>query len=181
MALHVVPAPEAAARTRVVGDHGKAAAHERRNHSQGDAVASWAEFETGCGALAAAAHTAIARSGTLSARAVPRPRERRRGKMNPAARLNVSEAALATLCSKYSVQELALFGSAARLEASPDSDIDLLVCFEDGVPVTLFTLIELQAELSALLARRVDLVPKNGLKPALRAEVLSKARVLYAA
>ena len=101
--------------------------------------------------------------------------------MNPAARLNVSESALAALCSKYSVQELALFGSAARHEARPDSDIDLLVSFEAGVPVTLFTLIEMQAELSALFARRVDLVPKNGLKPALRAEVLSEAQVLYAA
>jgi len=101
--------------------------------------------------------------------------------MNPTARLNVSEFALASLCSKYSVQELALFGSAARSESSPESDIDLLVSFEEGVPVTLFTLIDLQAELSALFARPVDLVPKSGLKPALRAEVLSEARVLYAA
>lgn len=101
--------------------------------------------------------------------------------MNPTARLNVSESALASLCSKYNVRELALFGSAARQESRPESDIDLLVSFEDGVPVTLFTLIELQAELSALFARPVDLVPKNGLKPSLRADVLSEARVLYAA
>lgn len=101
--------------------------------------------------------------------------------MNPTTRLNVSESALASLCSKYSVQELALFGSAARQESRPESDIDLLVSFEAGVPVTLFTLIELQSELSALFARPVDLVPKNGLKRSLRAEVLSEARVLYAA
>ena len=101
--------------------------------------------------------------------------------MNPVTRLNVSESALATLCSKYNVQELALFGSAARQESRPESDIDLLVSFEAGVPVTLFTLIDLQAELSILFARPVDLVPKNGLKPALRAEVLSQAQVLYAA
>lgn len=101
--------------------------------------------------------------------------------MNPTARLNVSDSALAAVCSKFSVRELALFGSAARREARPDSDIDLLVSFEDGMPVTLFTLVELQAELSALFARPVDLVPKNGLKSALREEVLSEAQVLYAA
>jgi len=47
--------------------------------------------------------------------------------------------------------------------------------------VTLFTLIEFQAELSELLGQPVDLVPKNGLKPALRREVLAEAQVLYAA
>lgn len=101
--------------------------------------------------------------------------------MNPAVRLNVSDSALAAVCAKFSVRELALFGSAARREAMPDSDIDLLVSFADGVPVTLLTLVELQSELSALFARPVDLVPKNGLKAALREEVLSEAQVLYAA
>lgn len=105
----------------------------------------------------------------------------RGGTMNPTARLNVSDSTPAAVCSKFSVRELALFGSAARREARPDSDIDLLVSFEEGMPVTLFTLLELQAELSALFARPVDLVPRDGLKAALRAEVLSEAQVLYAA
>ena len=39
----------------------------------------------------------------------------------------------------------------------------------------------LQTELSELLGRPVDLVPKGGLKPALKPEVLAEARVLYAA
>jgi predicted nucleotidyltransferase len=55
------------------------------------------------------------------------------------------------------------------------------VLFEERARVTLFTLIELQAELSVLFGRPVDLVPKNGLKPALRLEVLAEAQVLYAA
>ena len=101
--------------------------------------------------------------------------------MNPAERLNVSEKSLAVVCAKFDVRELALFGSAARGEARPESDIDMLVLFEEGARVTLFTLIELQAELSELFARPVDLVPKNGLKPALRREVLAEAQVLYAA
>jgi hypothetical protein len=101
--------------------------------------------------------------------------------MSPAERLKVSEADLAALCSRYHVRELSLFGSAARGEARPDSDVDLLVVFEEGARVGLLALAALQRELSDLLGRRVDLVPKDGLKPALREEVLSEAEVLYAA
>lgn len=85
------------------------------------------------------------------------------------------------MCARYSVTELSLFGSAARGNLRPESDIDLLVVFDKEALVTLFTLIDLQAELSELLGRTVDLVPKGGLKPALKPEVLAEARVLYAA
>ncbi len=101
--------------------------------------------------------------------------------MSPAEKMSVSEEALAALCARYQVRELAVFGSAARGETGADSDVDLLVLFEESARVTLFTLIELQAELSVLFRRPVDLVPKNGLKPALRGEVLAEAQVLYAA
>jgi len=101
--------------------------------------------------------------------------------MSPAERLNVSTDALAAVCARYRVRELALFGSAARGDARPDSDVDLLVVFEDEARVSLFTLIDLQAELSTLFNRPVDLVPKDGLKPVLRQEVLAEAQVLYAA
>ena len=101
--------------------------------------------------------------------------------MSAAERLKVSEQSVAALCARYSVRELAVFGSAVRGEARPDSDLDILVLFEASARVTLFTLIEFQVDLSELFGRRVDLVPKNGLKPALRREVLAEAQVLYAA
>ena len=101
--------------------------------------------------------------------------------MSPAERLRVPEGSLAALCARYQVRELSVFGSAARGETGPDSDVDILVLFGDDARVTLFTLIEFQAELSELIGRPVDLVPKNGLKPALRREVLAEAQVLYAA
>jgi len=95
--------------------------------------------------------------------------------------LKVDRDALAQVCARYQVTELSLFGSAARGTLRPDSDIDLLVVFEDGALVTLFTLVDLQTELTELLGRRVDLVPKGGLKPMLKSEVLAEARILYAA
>lgn len=101
--------------------------------------------------------------------------------MTPMEALNVTRAGLARICERYRVRELSVFGSVARGQARPGSDVDLLVVFEEGARVTLFTLIDLQAELSDLLKRPVDLVPKSGLKPALRREVLAEAKILYAA
>ena len=101
--------------------------------------------------------------------------------MDAPAILDVDRDALARACARYHVTELSLFGSAARGTLRPGSDIDLLVVFDDGALVTLFTLVDLQTELSELLGRRVDLVPKGGLKPTLKSEVLAEARILYAA
>lgn len=101
--------------------------------------------------------------------------------MDTSAILNIDPTVLGQICAKFHVTELSLFGSAARGTLRPGSDLDLLVVFEDAATVTLFTLVDLQAELSALFGRHVDLVPKNGLKPTLRSEVLAEARVLYAA
>ena len=93
----------------------------------------------------------------------------------------LNQNALAAICARYGVTELSVFGSAARGELRDDSDIDLLAEFDEGRSVTLFTLIDLQTELAALLGRAVDLVPKRGLKPLVRERVLTEARVLYAA
>ncbi len=88
---------------------------------------------------------------------------------------------LAGLCRRYRVRELSLFGSAARGEMRPDSDIDLLVEFLPDAEIDLVDYAGLMLELSRLLDRKVDLVSKNGLKPLIRASVLEEARLLYAA
>ena len=95
--------------------------------------------------------------------------------------LNLSTTALDNLCRKYQVRELALFGSAARGESNVDSDLDFLVEFEPQARVGFLTLSGLSRELSSLLHRPVDLVPKAGLKPTIRAQVLAEAEVVYAA
>ncbi|MGO9262522.1 MAG: nucleotidyltransferase family protein [Bryobacteraceae bacterium] len=93
----------------------------------------------------------------------------------------VEETKLADLCVRYSVRELSLFGSAARGEMRPDSDIDLLVEFLPGAHIDLVDHAGLMLDLSHLLGKKVDLVSKNGLKPRIRASVLQDARLLYAA
>jgi predicted nucleotidyltransferase len=88
---------------------------------------------------------------------------------------------IAELCRRYQVRELSLFGSTARGEAGAESDVDLLVEFEPWAEIGFLTLARLQRELSEIVRRPVDLVPKQGLKAAIRQSVLSEAELLYAA
>jgi predicted nucleotidyltransferase len=85
------------------------------------------------------------------------------------------------LCEEYHVRELALFGSARTERFRPDSDIDLLVEFEPDAEIGFLEFAALQRRLAAVMGRRVDLVPKDGLKPIIRDEVLASAEVIYAA
>lgn len=67
------------------------------------------------------------------------------------------------LARRHRGRSIAVFGSVARGEDQAGSDIDFLVEFEAGS--SLFDLIHLQDELSALLGCRVDVVSVGGLKP----------------
>lgn len=72
------------------------------------------------------------------------------------------------------VRSLALFGSVARDEARPDSDVDLLIEVEP--PMGLMGLVRIQHHLEELLGARVDLVTREGLHPALRQRILAEAQ-----
>lgn len=65
------------------------------------------------------------------------------------------------LFSKYPLKTMALFGSYARNEATKNSDIDILVEFNQPVG---FEFIDLAIELEEILHQKVDLVSKKGLK-----------------
>jgi predicted nucleotidyltransferase len=88
---------------------------------------------------------------------------------------------LAELCRRYSVRELSVFGSMARGDFRPDSDIDVLVEFMPDAKIGLIAYAGLMLDLSELMGRKVDLVSKRGLKPLIRSSVLDEARLLYAA
>ena len=95
--------------------------------------------------------------------------------------IELDERKLAELCRCYGVRELSLFGSAARGEARPNSDIDLLVEFLPEAEPGLLDHAGLMLDLAALLGRKVDLVSKNALKPLIRDSVMQDSRRLYAA
>ncbi len=80
---------------------------------------------------------------------------------------------LPELRQRYGVRRLALFGSFARGEPTSDSDLDLLVEFDDR-PLTLLQFITLEEELSDLLGVNVDLVERSALKPHIGERVLQE-------
>jgi predicted nucleotidyltransferase len=95
--------------------------------------------------------------------------------------IKIDESSLIELCRRFHVRELAVFGSAARRQTRPDSDIDILVEFLPESNVDLVDYASLMLDLSELLGRPVDLVSKKSLKPLIRTSVLRDARLLYAA
>ena len=95
--------------------------------------------------------------------------------------LTLSADRVAAICRRYAVKELVVFGSHARGDATPESDIDFLVEFEDDAEVGLLEFAALMRELAEATGRKVDLVSKRGLKPLIRDSVLGEARLAYAA
>ena len=99
------------------------------------------------------------------------------------AALAIPRKEIAALCRRYGVKKLGLFGSAARGELTPESDVDLMVEFGPASKVSLWDMPKLQGEFSALFGgRRVDLVPPGVMKnPFRRKSILADLRVLYEA
>ncbi|MCX6543474.1 MAG: nucleotidyltransferase family protein [Acidobacteria bacterium] len=92
---------------------------------------------------------------------------------------------IATVCRRWKVRELALFGSVLRDDFRPDSDVDVLVEFEPDDTWSLFDLMEMKDELAELFGRRVDLVERAAVEQSpnwiRRRHILENQRVIYAA
>ena len=95
----------------------------------------------------------------------------------------VTRAALKELAQRYHIRRLVLFGSAARGELNPGSDIDLLVEFEDGEWPSLGGMVDLQDAFAALFGgRKVDVATPSILNnPYRRREIEKNMEELYAA
>jgi predicted nucleotidyltransferase len=78
-----------------------------------------------------------------------------------------------TELASLGVRSLDLFGSVARGDSGPNSDVDLLVEFAE--PIGLFHFFRVQKRLEQVLGRRVDLVMRNAVKRQLRARVFGEA------
>ncbi len=74
----------------------------------------------------------------------------------------------------FGIESLALFGSVARDEAGPESDVDLLVKF-DGRPIGIFAFLRLKRHLEEILGCPVDLVTQDALKRQLKDQILKEA------
>jgi len=77
------------------------------------------------------------------------------------------------IAAKHGARNVRVFGSAARDEARPDSDVDFLVELEDGR--SLFDHVSLMQDLEDLLGRKVDVVEKEGVYWYVRDKILQEA------
>ena len=94
--------------------------------------------------------------------------------------LDIDREALAAVCRRYGVAELAVFGSVARGDATVASDVDLTYVLAPGRRLG-WEIEDLTDELSAVFGRRVDLVSRRALHPRICDQVIAESRVLYAA
>jgi uncharacterized protein len=99
----------------------------------------------------------------------PRPTRLRRLSGPVGRRVRRHRNDLVTAAAAHGVHNLRLFGSVARGEDRPDSDVDLLADLPPGL--SLFGLGRVEADLEAILGTRVDLIPAADLKPGVRARV----------
>ena len=87
---------------------------------------------------------------------------------------------LAELCRRYGLARLEVFGSFARGEECPDSDVDLLYTLEADRSLG-WEIEDLSDSLAALFGRPVDLVSRRSLHPVIRDRVVAEAETLYEA
>ena len=79
------------------------------------------------------------------------------------------------LRQRFGVKSLAVFGSVARGEAKPESDVDIVVEFDPQAHVGLFKMVELKEFLEKVLGCPVDVVTLDGLRPWMRNRVQREA------
>ena len=88
---------------------------------------------------------------------------------------------IADFCRRHHIRKFAFFGSVLTERFSPESDVDVLVEFEEDHVPGFFALTAMEDELSGLLGRKADLRTPEDLSVYFREQVLQHASVQYAA
>ena len=106
-----------------------------------------------------------------------------KNKVNLLDQLKTSRVALSALARQHHIKRLVLFGSAARGELEPDSDIDLLVEFEQDKAPSLGGMVKISDDFSVLFGgRKIDIATPSILNnPYRKRAIESEMEVLYAA
>lgn len=81
---------------------------------------------------------------------------------------------LRQVCRQYGAHRISVFGSVARGEETPESDIDVLVDLPRGYNM-LTQRLPLTRRLAEITGRRLDLIPEHELSPHLRQSVMAEA------
>ncbi len=96
--------------------------------------------------------------------------------------INLNYNDILMICKKYSIIELSIFGSSLRDDFNKNSDIDILVSFDENAVISLFDIMDIEKEFSKVFNREIDVVEKESLKnPIRKNRILSTREILYAA
>lgn len=91
----------------------------------------------------------------------------------------INKEKIGTFCKKHHIVTFALFGSILTTHFGPQSDVDVLVSFDNQHIPNLFELVDMETELSAIVGRPVDLKTPGDLSPYFRDDVVSTAKIIY--
>ena len=98
-------------------------------------------------------------------------------------KLDVSTQDLESLCRRWQVVELAVFGSVLRDDFGPHSDVDLLVTLAPDAPWTLLDLVAIRDDFARVLGRPVDLIERSTIETSpnwiRRREILGTAQPVH--
>lgn len=95
--------------------------------------------------------------------------------------IEVDKEIIVAFCKRNHIKKLALFGSVLTDHFNEDSDVDVLVEFEPEHIPGLFEVVDMEMELSEIIARKVDMRTPEDLSRYFRDEVVQHAVVQYAA
>lgn len=91
--------------------------------------------------------------------------------------MKINETAIKNICLKEDISYLGLFGSQARGEAEKNSDVDILVQFNDVK--SFFELSRIKDQFEAVFGKKVDLVLKSAVKESIRGYIEKDLVTLY--
>jgi uncharacterized protein len=102
-----------------------------------------------------------------------------------AVQIDIDQMKIAAFCQKWQITELALFGSVLREDFRPESDVDVLVTFEDPKNLRLRDLLAMEDELGLILGHEIDLIEKDCIVRSenyiRRRHILNSAQSVYVA
>lgn len=96
--------------------------------------------------------------------------------------ISLTQIDILTLVKRYNIKEISIFGSSIRDDFYENSDIDLLIEFNDSKSISLFDIIDIQEYFGNLTNRAIDIVEPAGLiNPYRREAILKSKEPLYVA
>jgi len=100
-------------------------------------------------------------------------------------RIQIFKEKIAAFCQRNHIQSLSFFGSVLRDDFRPDSDIDVLVKFEQAYRPGFMELVEMQEELTRIFGQKVDLVERQAVEKSenyiRRRHILESVEPIYVA